>query len=279
MTDKVEKIGDSLVQHGKYNDRVYLMNLSQKDFPEIINNLENLADEKNYRKVIAKVPQWGWDKFQMNGYELEARIPKYFNGRSELRIYSKFFGENIVRMSAIEKKVIKENIRIVKKHQNKISNNYAIPGIKIRKIRKNEISDVSALYKEFYKTYPFPIYANEYLLDLINDGVLFAGAYKHDQLCAVMGCEVNQTFKNAEIMACAFNKISTGSNVLIGLFNFLSDKLIEKDTKTVYSIVRALDSNLNSSFRKMGLRYFGTLENNTNIHGQVESMNVWSKQL
>ena len=40
MNDKVEKIGSSLIQHGKFNDRIYLMKLNNADHPEILSRLD-----------------------------------------------------------------------------------------------------------------------------------------------------------------------------------------------------------------------------------------------
>ena len=44
---------------------------------------------------------------------------------------------------------------------------------------------------------------------------------------------------------------------------------------TQYTIARALSAGMNITFAKAGYRYAGTLVNNTDISGTIESMNVW----
>ena len=45
--------------------------------------------------------------------------------------------------------------------------------------------------------------------------------------------------------------------------------------QTWYTIARALSAGMNITFAKAGYRYAGTLVNNTDISGTIESMNVW----
>ena len=56
MDDKIEKFGNSILQHGKFNDRIYLMKLDSQDVPQIIPEIERLATKNNYAKVFAKIP-------------------------------------------------------------------------------------------------------------------------------------------------------------------------------------------------------------------------------
>ena len=55
-TDRIETYGDSLIQHGNHSERAYLMKLSRKDLPELIEYLDDLALENGYTKIFAKVP-------------------------------------------------------------------------------------------------------------------------------------------------------------------------------------------------------------------------------
>ncbi|MNP81484.1 N-acetyltransferase YodP [compost metagenome] len=49
--------------------------------------------------------------------------------------------------------------------------------------------------------------------------------------------------------------------------------------KTLYSVVRAKSFDANILFSKIGFKFSGTLINNTNISGRIESMNVWYKEI
>ena len=48
---------------------------------------------------------------------------------------------------------------------------------------------------------------------------------------------------------------------------------------TAYTIARSLSAGMNITFAKLGYVFAGTLTNNTNISGKIESMNVWYKLL
>jgi hypothetical protein len=55
--------------------------------------------------------------------------------------------------------------------------------------------------------------------------------------------------------------------------------MINRRIITAYTIARAESAGMNETFAKNGYKYCGTLVNNTNISGQIESMNVWVKKL
>jgi hypothetical protein len=52
-----------------------------------------------------------------------------------------------------------------------------------------------------------------------------------------------------------------------------------KEIKTTYTIARAMSAGMNVTFSKTGYRFDRRLKNDTNISGNIESMNVWYKYL
>ena len=48
---------------------------------------------------------------------------------------------------------------------------------------------------------------------------------------------------------------------------------------TAYTIARSLSYGMNITFARQGYRFGGTLTNNTEISGAIESMNVWYRSL
>jgi len=48
---------------------------------------------------------------------------------------------------------------------------------------------------------------------------------------------------------------------------------------TAYTIARAYSFGMNITFAERDYDFDGTLTNNTNISGRLESMNVWHKRL
>ena len=68
-----------------------------------------------------------------------------------------------------------------------------------------------------------------------------------------------------------------------GLASYLLKKMeremIHQGMRTLFSIARALSPAMNMTFGNTDYLYGGTLVNNTNISGRIESMNVWYKHL
>lgn len=74
MSDTMETIGSSLVQHAPGSDGAYLVKLHSADASEIVDHLERLAISRGYSKVFAKVPARESARFVAAGYHLEAAI-------------------------------------------------------------------------------------------------------------------------------------------------------------------------------------------------------------
>ncbi|VVB88342.1 Beta-lysine N6-acetyltransferase [uncultured archaeon] len=70
-----------------------------------------------------------------------------------------------------------------------------------------------------------------------------------------------------------------GNGFACYLLRKMEHEMRKRNIKTSYTIARAVSYGINIIFAKMGYRYGGTLLNNTNISGSVESMNVWYKSL
>jgi len=47
----------------------------------------------------------------------------------------------------------------------------------------------------------------------------------------------------------------------------------------LYTIARAASFGMNTTFARANYQYGGTLINNTQISGSIESMNIWYKEL
>ena len=82
--DTIIKLGKSKIQHGSYNDRIYLMHLAPDDHPGIIPRLQELAEEKHYTKIFVKIPDSAQVEFRKAGYRTEAFIPGNDNHQDTL---------------------------------------------------------------------------------------------------------------------------------------------------------------------------------------------------
>jgi putative beta-lysine N-acetyltransferase len=106
MSDTIVTLGSSLIQHGTFNNRIYLLKLAQADFPEIITELDRLAQSKGYSKIFAKIPADVKDAFLAQGYTKEAVIPHFYNGRQTAYFLGKYFSS--------ERKTAKDNTEVKK---------------------------------------------------------------------------------------------------------------------------------------------------------------------
>ena len=78
MYDRIDRLNNTLFQHGPYNDRVYVMSTQRDDLPEVLPYLENLASKRRYGKVIAKCPADCVPDFEAWGARREGQIPDYY---------------------------------------------------------------------------------------------------------------------------------------------------------------------------------------------------------
>jgi putative beta-lysine N-acetyltransferase len=63
------------------------------------------------------------------------------------------------------------------------------------------------------------------------------------------------------------------------LLDEMEKNMSDTGIKTAYTIARARSYGMNTVFSRHSYIYAGTLVNNTNISGGIESMNVWYKKL
>ena len=74
MTDHLELFGESLIQHGKNNNRVYLMKVSLNDCQKLIDYAIKLSETNGYSKIFAKVKKSCSPLFLKNGFTEEAKV-------------------------------------------------------------------------------------------------------------------------------------------------------------------------------------------------------------
>ena len=69
-TDKIEVLeSGGIIQHGKYNDRIYLMKTEENFSPELPAELIKIAQKHKYSKIFAKVPANKIDCFENLDYQ------------------------------------------------------------------------------------------------------------------------------------------------------------------------------------------------------------------
>lgn len=273
--DRVEKIGGALVQHGHLSNRIYLMDINDAHPEKLITRLEELAKEKDYTKVFAKVPSSRVGSFLDAGYREEASVPRYYRGEDALFL-GLYLEERRAECSDPEslKQVLLSAIESNGKKTDEVS-----PLETIRRCTEDDIEAMSRIYGEVFSTYPFPIFDPEYILKTMKSHVIYFGVEVMGHLAALASAEIDDKYGNVEFTDFATRPKWRGNGFAPHLLEVMETEIKKLGIQTAYTIARASLPGINTIFSKNGYTYSGTLTNNTNISGQIESMNVWYKDL
>ncbi|CAH2212183.1 putative beta-lysine N-acetyltransferase [Tepidibacter aestuarii] len=277
MGDKILKIGESIVQHGKENDRIYLMKLHKSDLPNIISKLDEMSKKFFYTKIFAKVPSYATKFFLNKNYIIEAHIPKFYKGKEDAFFMAKYFCKdreakknkgkiNKILKTAIQKDDYKKFSGLNKEF------NY-------RKCRLEDAADMARLYDKVFETYPFPIKDPNYIKETMNENVEYFGIWHKGNIIALASCEMDLKNLNVEMTDFATLPEYRGNKFALFLLNKMEQSMRKRGIKTAYTIARSISYAMNITFSKLGYIYTGTLTKNTNISGDLETMNVWYKSL
>lgn len=281
MSDTITTIGKgSLIQHGKENDRVYLMKLLAEDTPVVLEEIERLAVEHDYSKLFCKVPKKVSPSFLARGYILEGTIPLFYKGKEDAFFVSKFLkAERLLSAPTAQLDQLKDLLSGYTSKGKFAGDATKQTDYTIRKLTEQDIPQMAVLYSVVFKSYPFPINDPGYLAETMHDHVQYFGAFKGNELAALSSSEIDFEALNAEMTDFATSKEHTGHNLSCLLLREMEKAMKEQNIKTVYTIARLKSLPMNKTFLKLGYEYSGTLINNTNIAGDIESMNLYYKNL
>lgn len=278
MYDKLEIKGNTKFQHGKFNNRIYIMKLAPEDAPETITRLNGLASKEGYTKIFAKIQAAVLPHFISNGFIIEAFIPKLYKSNIDGLLVSKFFdkkrekvpSEKLIAFYDLLNSTIKSR-QLKYKHSLK----YIINRLDIKNIKS-----ITEIFRQVFETYPFPIHENDYILETMEkDGTQYYGIWDGKKLIGVSTAEIDLINKNAELTDFAVLPEYRGQNLAFRLLTNMEREMKFANIKTCYTIARLNEPGMNKTFLKSGYKYSGTLINNTNIGGSIESMNIFYKHI
>ncbi len=277
MSDAICRYGDSIYQHGPYNDRIYLMKISRDDVPDIISLFEKISNENNYSKIFAKIPASVQPEFLDHGYRVEARIPGLYNGIEDGIFMAKYPDESRSRGVDMEeiRTVITESINKAEKRSNsKLPSGYVLCSC-----TPEDADAVAGLYGETYESYPFPIMDAGYIRETMKDNFRYFSVKKDDILVAVASTEMHPEEGNVEMTDFATDIRHAGLNLAGNLLDWMESEMKDEGMKVAYTIARALSYPINITFARAGYTIGGTLVTNIIICGSFASMNVWFKTI
>ena len=279
MSDKLEKIGSSIIQHGAENNRIYLMKLSSKDVGSIVPDMEDIAKKNGYGKIFCKVPEWGRELFSKHHYHTEAHIPKFYKGKTRVYFMSKFLNQKRLKMSMDVKSKMRSYLSLAKRKANDDSDLNLPPDFTIRKLKESNVRELAKLYDAVYDSYPFPIDNTAYLKQIMESHVDYFGVFLEKKLIAASSSEKDKDAANSEMTDFATLPEYRGEGLATALLLSMESEMKKQKIKTLFTIARALSPGMNITFARSGYNYTGTLINNTQIAGHIEPMNVWYKSV
>lgn len=278
MLDVIEKIGRSIIQHGPHNRRIYLMKLHDHDVPGIISALDSLAYDNKYEKIVAKIPAKNQVVYEEQGYVQEAVIPKYFKNREHVLFMCKYFSSN--REQITEEQQINKILSHAKRKGEHLGTKKYDSSLTTHACRFDDAGQMSRVFQAVFKTYPFPITDTDYLVTVMQKKkAQYFCVRDKKRIVAVSAAEMDRYNLGVEMTDFATLPEFRGQGLAGCLLEKMEHSMVGQGMRTAFSISRALSPAMNMLFAGKGYTFGGTLINNTNIAGRIESMNVWFKHL
>jgi putative beta-lysine N-acetyltransferase len=278
IPDQLKELpGGGLIQHGPHNDRIYLMKMGRGGAGALPADLIAMAKQHDYSKVFVKAPAEHLAQFLQAGYVEEATIPRLFNG-AETGI---FLGYYLNELRATEPEAARLD-RIL--HLALDKSGSAITSLDRdlfarQQCEEGDVEEMAAIYQTVFQTYPFPIHDPAYLLDNMQNQVDYFAVESAGDLVALSSAEIDASAQNVEMTDFATLPEWRGNSLGLHLLRRMEKEMQQKGIKMAYTIARAVSVGMNIVFAKLGYTYGGRLKNNTNISGEVESMNIWYKAI
>ncbi len=275
MTDTLERIGHSLIQHGPNSSRVYLMKLDPADLPLLHDELERRVREHGYGKIFAKIPADAIDAFLERGYREEARIPGYFRGCSDAVFMCRY--SDRTRETDYHADTTATILEVARATSPASPPPFGSRSARV--LTSDDIPALAELYRDIFASYPFPITETAYLAKTMAEHVVYFGVFDGDRLVAASSGEMDSCALAVEMTDFATLPPYRGQGLAHGLLATMDAAMREHGILTAYTIARAVSHGMNITFARGGYRFGGTLVNNTGISGAIESMNVWYRCL
>lgn len=277
-SDRIENLScGSLIQHGRYNDRIYLMREGPEASPRLPKELIFLARKKGYGKIFAKVPSDRCRNFLEAGFEEEARVPGLYYGQRE-GIFLAYFLSG--------KRKIETDVEIYEKNKHLAfkKKNSEIPALdkerfSLRRCDRKDADEMAQLYRAVFPSYPFAIGSPSYIAESMKKDVDYFCVEKDGKIVALSSAEMDCISLSAEMTDFATLPEWRGNSLGINLLKNMECSSSDRKMRTLYTISRSASPGMNIIFARSNYSFAGRLKNNTNISGRIESMNIWYKRL
>lgn len=262
-----------MLQHGRSNDRVYIMKLNKASAGKVLKKAESLALEEGYGKIFAKIPHSAVEIFKASGFEEEAKVPGFYRGKEDGAFLSKYLKQE--RSQLENGKNIKNIIDIACSRNPKKIKRFS----RVKNLGSEHAQEIASIYSAVFESYPFPVHDPEFLKENMQADVRYFGIYHDGKLVSVSSSEKDPKSQSVEMTDFATLPEFRGKKYALQLLNCMDQEMQKEKFKTAYTIARANSPSMNVTFANAGYKFSGTLKKNTNISGSIESMNIWYKDL
>ena len=266
-----------MIQSGHYNERVYLMKMKPEDFPAVIDYVNKKARSYGYTKIFCKIPFWASPTFISGGFIVEAQIPCFYKARDDAYFVSKFLNSD--RLLSIENDQLVKLTQALATHAVSKPMPFLRDEFSFAKIGRDRSREVAEVYGKVFETYPFPIYDPEYISNSFHNDVHYFGIEMDRQIVALSSAEIDRENANAEMTDFAILPEHRGNQLAIILLKEMEHEMLKQGIRTLYTICRLNSIPINKVFLRLHYKYGGTLIKNSNIAGNIESMNVYYKHI
>ncbi len=273
--DTVEKLGCSTIQHGPLNNRIYLLKLDDADMPGLLLRMDQLARERGYTKISAKIPEEMVSCFEEQGYIREAIIPGLIRGQTGGCFMGKFLDPDRRRLGQTERfwkvlKLIRNDAGGGESPRNDLP---------LACCAQTDGAEISRVYQRVFRSYPFPITDPGYLKKIMATHVRFYSVRSAGRIVALSSSEMDEENLSVEMTDFATLPDHRSAGLAAHLLAKMESDMTAEGMRTAYTIARAVSPGMNLVFSRSGYTLAGTLINNTHIAGGIESMHVWYKGL
>jgi putative beta-lysine N-acetyltransferase len=246
--------------------------------PRIVDELDAFIRDKGYGKCFAKIPASAQPAFEAGGYRAEARIPGFFRGEEDAVFMGRFFDPDRAVDSQAE--LLEKVLAAAEQKHDQGKHHPQLPaGYVCEPASPEDAAEVSAVYGKVFDSYPFPIDSEDYIRETMATHVRYFMVRYRGNIVALSSAEQDHENLNVEMTDFATLPEHRGQGLAYLLLTEMEAEMRKAGMRTAYTIARACSAGMNMTFTKRGYTHAGTLVNNTDIAGRLESMNVWYSPL
>ncbi|ABV36427.1 GCN5-related N-acetyltransferase [Shewanella sediminis HAW-EB3] len=293
LFDTCDLLEGASIQYGPNSSRVYLMSMKQGEPTCLPAAMYQLAKAQGYGKLIAKVRQCESEHFFNHGFTEEARLPGYYPAIGQSEGVGECAGANVGEEAGEDALLLgayldserqidtktAEHEKVLTLARNNLSKVTPAPDWQVIPLDEVYVEEMAHMYREVFPSYPFPIHEAGYLRETMSDNVSYFGIKHQGRLIALASAEQDLDNMAVEMTDFATSPEFRGQQLAAALLNKMESCMEQLGFRQAFTIARAGSVGMNRTFAKHGYHYQGRLINNTQISGQIESMNIWSKPL